>query len=108
FISALSHPCTGGRPKIRMIADVQRPRNRPSRAALSPLRISSQSATPAPPRPATPASPAVTRPALGLESKSTSARASTGSPSLAKLLNRPDTRRETEVRDREKPQDEFI
>jgi hypothetical protein len=45
---------------------------------------------------------------LGVESRSRSERASTGSPSLAKLLNRPDSSRETEVRDREKPHDEFI
>jgi hypothetical protein len=48
------------------------------------------------------------RAVLGSEWKASRARASTGSPSLAKLLNNPDTSSDTEVRDRENPHEEFI
>ena len=109
FVVALSQPCTGGRPNGAMSTDGQRPSDPAEPGGALPAAHEQ-------PQPddgddqaghARRARPS-TRPALGGRPESSSARASTGSPSLAKLLNRPDTSSETDVRDREKPHEEFI
>jgi hypothetical protein len=45
---------------------------------------------------------------LGCPVNARRTRATTGRPSLAKLFQSPETSSDTEVRDREKPHDEFI
>ena len=57
---------------------------------------------------ATPARPASSRPVVGGAENASRTRATTGSPSLTKLFHSPATSRDTDVRDRENPQDEFI
>ena len=50
----------------------------------------------------------MTRPAVGGAVKASSASAITGRPSLAKLFHSPEVSSETDVREREKPQEVFI
>ena len=80
----------------------------PIRAAPSRLRSSRPSRTTAATRAATPSAPAITRPVVGVEEKASRTRASTGSPSLAKLFHSPETSSDTDVRDRENPHDVFM
>ncbi len=101
LVVASSQPATGGRLTSPSSREATRPASSPNRRAISWLRSSSTNTTIATTSAAIPATAAVIRPPPAPPCKSTSARASTGSPSLTKLFHTPETSTAVVVLDRE-------